>query len=227
MIVGINDQTREIIRETGRKKNKGFEIAGILTTIKDHIGEEIQGIPVVDHIDRLESAAREYGIDRIVVTLRDRRGKLPVHELLRSKVRNIRVQEGFSFYESIKRKIPIDEYLKPSWFIFEDGFYRTTLHGSIKRWQGVIISLLILLILSPILIFLAILIKLESPGPVFFQQERVGRNGKIFRLLKFRSMRNDAEATSGPVFAGRGRPAYNKDRKDYSKDSTGRNSPIH
>ncbi len=200
LVLGTTDQAREIINGSQGKKFIGYEIIGIVTSMKSQVGKEFHGIRVLSHIDQIDGAVRKYAADSIVVTLREQRGKLPVRELLKLKVKNIRIQEGPTFYEKIKRKIIIDEFLKPSWIIFEDGFFHNSLHGTIKRTQGVIVSFISLTILSPILLLVAILIKLESPGPVFFQQERVGRNGKIFHLLKFRSMHNDAETISRPVF---------------------------
>ena len=132
------------------------------------------------------------------------RGKLPVNELLQCKIKNIRILEGASFYETVKRKILIDDFFKPSWFIFKEGFYYTSLHGSFKRTQGLIVSFILLVVLSPILILTAVLIKLETPGPVFYIQERVGYHGKIFKLLKFRSMGESAEKETGPQFAKKG-----------------------
>ena len=201
LILGATDQSREIISESHRKKFRGYEIVGIATALEEEAGPAIQGVPVFRCMEKIEETVRAYAIDSVVVTLRDRRGKLPVRELLKSKMDNIHVQEGSTFYEKVKRKIIIDEFLKPSWFIFEDGFCHTSLHGSLKRTQGVIVSFILLAILSPVLLLVAILIKLDSPGPVFFLQERIGLNGNVFRLIKFRSMFKGAETMSGPMVA--------------------------
>jgi len=206
LILGATDQSREIIKEAQRKKFRGYEIVGIATTMESEVNSVFQKIPVLGYIEQVDQILREFAIDSIVVTLRDRRGKLPVRELLKSKMANITVQEGVTFYEKVKRKIIIDEFLKPSWFIFENGFCHTSLHGSIKRTQGVVVSFILLTLLSPVLILVAILIKLDSPGPVFFLQERIGLNGKEFNLIKFRSMSQEAEAVNGPMFAQKNDP---------------------
>lgn len=210
LLLGVTNQSLEIIKEARRKKYRGYEIIGIITSTEKRIGTEIQGVPVLGLIEHFESMVATHRIDKIVVALRERRGKLPVRELLACKVRNLRVQESASFLERTKRKLIIDEYLKPSWFIFEEGFFHTTLHGSIKRWQGILVSFTLLVVLSPILALVALLIKLESSGPVFFQQERTGLNGKVFRLLKFRSMHQNAESLCGPVFASKCDPRVTK-----------------
>ncbi len=201
LIIGANDQTREIIQESKSRRLKGYDIVGVITSLENVPGRDFQGMPILGKVEDLLPIVRDNKVDRIVITLRDRRGKLPVHPLLACKVKKIRVQEGSSFCEQLKRKIVIDEYLKPSWFVFEDGFFQTSLHNSIKRLQGILVSLMLLAVMSPVLLVVALLIKLESRGPIFYRQERVGLNGKVFNLLKFRSMYQDAEKMSGPVFA--------------------------
>ncbi|SMC49927.1 sugar transferase, PEP-CTERM system associated/exopolysaccharide biosynthesis polyprenyl glycosylphosphotransferase [Desulfocicer vacuolatum DSM 3385] len=201
LILGITSQASEIIKECLNKKIVGFEVMGFATSITSQVGQSIQDIPVLDTMDKLESILSKHTIDTIVVTLRNRRGKLPVHELLQCKFKNIRILEGTQFYETAQRKLLIDDFFKPSWFIFENGFYRTSLHLAFKRIQGLIISFSLLIFLSPILFITAVMIKIESSGPVFYFQERVGRNGKKFKLIKFRSMTVTAEKESGPIFA--------------------------
>ena len=206
LILGATDQAQEIIKESQGKKFKGYTIVGIVTSLESQAGADFHGVPILGLIHNIEESVREYSIDSIVVTLRERRGKLPIHELLRYKMMNIRIQEGSNFYENVKQKIIIDEFLKPSWIIFENGFYHTSLHRYIKRAQGIIVSFILLVALSPILFLVAILIKLESNGPVFFQQDRIGHNGSGFRLIKFRSMYYDAETINRPMFAQKNDP---------------------
>jgi len=206
LILGATDQAREIIQATQTNRVRGYNLIGMITTIEGRVGRTFDGVPVLGLVDRMGEVLANHRVDNIVVTLRDRRGKLPVRELLGSKVSNIRVMEGSAFYEQIKKKTNIDEFLKPSWFVFENGFYHTSLLGFAKRVQGIIVSSVLLTVLSPLSLLVAILIKLQSPGPVFFVQERVGLNGKVFRLIKFRSMKANAESVSGPKFAEREDP---------------------
>lgn len=201
LIIGANDFAREIVEESMRKKFRSYEIVCIASSDEKKLGYDIYGIKVLPLKDKIEELIRDYSVDCIVVTKRNRRGMLPIHELLNCKTQNIRVQEGFSFYEKIKRKIIISEFLQPSWFIFQDGFSQNSIHQSFKRMIGIAVSIVLLAVLTPIILLVAIGIKLDSPGPVFYQQERVGRKGKVFGLLKFRSMREDAEALNGPMFA--------------------------
>ncbi len=204
LILGTSRQTKEIIKASQKHRFRGYEIILAVTLSKD-TDEEIRGVPVKLFSNSLKDLIKINAIDTIVVALRKQRGRLPVHDLLDCKMKNIRIQEGFTFYEKVKRKIFIDNFLKPSWFIFEEGFYHTSLHGSIKRAQGVLVSFILLTLLSPVLLLVALLIKLESPGNVFFVQERIGRNNRPFNLIKFRSMRQDAE-NQGAKFAEKNDP---------------------
>ncbi|MBW2672493.1 MAG: sugar transferase [Deltaproteobacteria bacterium] len=207
LIIGANDLTHEIIKESQKKAFRDYEIVGIISAVENQVGTTFHGVPVLGPMEEInEALQRVYPVNIIVVTLRDRRGKLPVHNLLKLKTSNIRVQEGSTFYEEVKKKIIIDEYLKPSWFLFEEGFCQTPIHRTIKHTQGIIVSFCLLTILSPLLLLIVLLIKLDTPGPAFYRQERVGFNGRIFHLLKFRSMVTDAEGLSGPTFAQKDDP---------------------
>ena len=110
------------------------------------------------------------------------------------------MQEGATFYEKVCRKIML-ENLRPSWFVFSQDFSPSPLQRFLKRLADIILAVLGLLLAAPLLLVVAILIKIDSQGPVFYRQQRVGQQGKLFTLIKFRSMRNDAEALTGPIFA--------------------------
>jgi sugar transferase (PEP-CTERM system associated) len=139
-------------------------------------------------------------IDRIVVGLSDRRGKLPVEELLRAKMAGIRVEDATTTYERVTGKILIDD-LRPSWLIFSDGFHVSRITRWMKRSIDLTLSVLLFVLASPLMVLTAIAILIESGRPLFYCQERVGENGKIFTLCKFRSMRQDAEQGGTPVWA--------------------------
>jgi sugar transferase (PEP-CTERM system associated) len=159
----------------------------------------------------LEIVARE-GIDKIVVAMSDRRGKLPVQALLTCKLQGINVEDGATFYERLSGKILL-ENLRPSWMIFSSSFTVSPLLRLLKRLVDIVLSGVGLVFAAPLLPVIAMLIKLDSRGPVFFVQERVGQNGKPFILLKFRSMLEDAEAATGPIYA---------DQDDYRVTRVGR-----
>jgi len=121
-----------------------------------------------------------------------RRGRLPVNELLACKMKGVPVLEGETFYEELTGRISVDK-INPSWLIFHEGFQKSWLMMATKRFIGTCISALGLFLSSPIILLTSICIKLDSPGPIFYKQERVGKDGKPFTLIKFRSMGQDAE----------------------------------
>jgi len=140
------------------------------------------------------------GIDRIVVAMEERRGKLPVDLLLSLKNRGVQVQDGNDVYESITGKVPI-ESIRLSWLLFSPGSHASRLFLIYKRFESVMISIVGLLLSVPLLPFIILAIKLSSPGRILYWQNRVGRDERIFRCYKFRTMRSDAEADTGPTWA--------------------------
>jgi sugar transferase (PEP-CTERM system associated) len=136
----------------------------------------------------VSDVVRRHRPHRIIVAMPDRRGNLPVSELLACRFRGVQVEEGTQAYERFTRRLAV-ESLTPSALIFGDGFKVSHTQLALKRALSVAIALVGLVLTAPFVALLAAAIKLESRGPVFFIQERVGRQGRIFRLVKFRTMR--------------------------------------
>src|SRR5262245_43717027 len=151
----------------------------------------------VDDIDRLVAQKR---VDRIVVGLSDRRGRLPIEQLLRAKLSGVRVEDSTTTYERLTGKILIDD-LKPSWLIFSDGFHASRVTRFVKRMVDLALAMLGFLAAAPLMALTGLAIRIDSNGPVMYRQERVGENGRVFTLFKFRSMRADAETPGQPVWA--------------------------
>ncbi|MGC0772740.1 MAG: TIGR03013 family XrtA/PEP-CTERM system glycosyltransferase [Candidatus Acidiferrum sp.] len=139
-------------------------------------------------------------IDRIVVAMEERRGKLPVDLLLTLKNRGVQVQDGNDVYESITGKVPI-ESIRLSWLLFSSGSSASRPFLIYKRFASAVISIIGLLLTLPLLPFVVLAIKLSSRGKVLYSQSRVGRDGVVFRCYKFRTMCADAEADTGPTWA--------------------------
>ncbi len=145
--------------------------------------------------------ARKYRIDEIVVGVRERRnGGLPADQLLECKLAGIEVVDLSSFFERETGQIQI-ESLNPSWMIFSDGFQRGSFKDMTKRIFDIAASSLLLLTTLPVFLMTALLIWIESGGPVLYRQERIGEHGHVFNVLKFRSMRKDAESDGVPQWA--------------------------
>ncbi len=148
----------------------------------------------------LAELAVEQGADEIVVAVEERRGGTPVDALLACKLAGITITDYSTFWERETGKVDL-ETLYPSWLIFSDGFVGGQAQAVAKRVFDIFSSVLLLVLALPILGLTALAVRLESPGGVLYRQERVGLNGRPFMLLKFRSMRSDAEKDGVPQWA--------------------------
>ncbi len=144
--------------------------------------------------------AHNFRADQLVISLAERRGAFPVEEMLCCKLAGIEVVDAPSFYERVSRKLLI-ENITPSWFIFSHGFRVTWMLRFLKRSLDITVSLAGLLCFLPLAPFIALAIKLDSSGPVLFRQIRVGEGDRLFMLMKFRTMRQDAESRTGAVWS--------------------------
>ena len=154
----------------------------------------------VETSEPLAQLAKRLKIETIIVAFEERRGSLPINELLNCRLDGVVVQEAESFYERISGKIPA-EAMRPSYLIFNTGFVQHPLGAVAKRAVDILLSGLGILVLWPVMLATAILVALDSPGPVLFRQTRTGAAGRPFTLCKFRSMRADAEKETGPTWA--------------------------
>jgi sugar transferase (PEP-CTERM system associated) len=183
-----------------------FDLAGYLECLpKDPASApappplaSLQGRLVHREGDLLQTA-RSNKVTMIVVALAERRGVLPLQEMMRCKLGGIEVVDAPTFYEIVQGKLMLEQ-MTPSWIIFSAGFHRTALINIYKRCFDLVLSLAGLLVSAPFFPLIALAIKLDSPGPLFFRQIRVGNAEKPFLLYKFRSMRQDAER-DGAVWA--------------------------
>ncbi|HNU10180.1 MAG TPA: TIGR03013 family PEP-CTERM/XrtA system glycosyltransferase [Rubrivivax sp.] len=149
----------------------------------------------------LTETARRLQVDEIVVALTERRaGSMPLRELLDCKLSGIKVYDIATHFEKTLGQIRID-YVNAGWLIFGPGFNQGFARTAIKRVFDLLCATLLILVSLPVMALTALLIKLESRGPVLYRQERVGRNGRSFQVAKFRSMRTDAEKDGKPVWA--------------------------
>ena len=156
---------------------------------------------VLDLRGTLGETAAGLGVDEIVVALTERRaGSMPLRELLDCKLGGIKVFDLNSHFEKTLGQIRVD-YLNASWLIFGDGFNQGTLRTVVKRVFDIVSATILLVLTAPVMLVTAILIRLESAGPVLYRQERVGQNGRPFFVNKFRSMRTDAEKDGKPRWA--------------------------
>ena len=199
LIVGASDLGIATARYAIACRRLGTNLVGFLSDELTHERSFIEGVPVLAKIHQLEKVVEDFDIDRIVVASKGREEHFPAEELLNQKLKGVTVESGISFYERISGRVYVRD-LRPSYLIFSEGFRTSRLAASAKRAIDIGVSATGLLFASPLLLLCAIAIRLDSPGSVFFAQERVGKGGKLFFIWKLRSMRTDAEAESGPVW---------------------------
>ncbi len=198
LIYGTGGRADRISALRRRADRRGFKIVGQVPAQVDDEGEESS-----KHTQQsLSALALELGAEEIVIAVDDRRGKLPIKDLLDRRLRGVEVIDLVEFLERETGKIPID-LVTPGWLIFSEGFRQSKARLAAKRVRDVAISAFAFLFTWPLLIAIAVAIKLEDGwrSPVIYRQQRVGYLGSRFDLLKFRSMTVDAEADGRAVWA--------------------------
>jgi sugar transferase (PEP-CTERM system associated) len=187
-----------LIAETMREASPRFELVGYVIGEGEPLPED--GALVAGSIAELDWLLKIHQPDAIVVAAEERRGVLPMETILACKLQGIEVDDWPTFYEKVTGKIHVDN-LRPSWLVFGDGFRTAHLTRVMKRILDVLVALPACAVTALVTPAIALAIRLESRGPVFYRQERVGENGRTFSLVKFRTMREDAERSTGPVWA--------------------------
>jgi sugar transferase (PEP-CTERM system associated) len=207
LIVGTNSAAVDLARELfERRQELGVELVGFVDSDPKLVGLSLINPGVIGTVDEIPNIVRARGVDRVVVSLADARGKLSMDQLLQMKLTDgVRFDHLASVYEEYTGKIAV-ENLRPSWLIFSDGFGRSRWVVAFKRACDILLAATGLLLGAPLMLFSMIAVKLSSPGPALYHQRRVGKDGRIFTIHKFRSMRTDAEALTGAVWSTQNDP---------------------
>lgn len=203
IILGSGELARNIYGEIINTRDCGYVVEYVALESpddKNFVDDKISKSICRKNHEGLCEIAHDHGIKKIVVALREQRGNFPMNELLKCRVDGINIIRGNTFYEMLTGKLSV-EHINPAWLIYSVGFRNTPVAKFLKRVSDILLSLFMLITLSPIFLITAIFIKIDSKGPVFFSQERVGEKRKPYRIHKFRSMVQDAEEKSGPVWA--------------------------
>ncbi|MBA2602896.1 MAG: TIGR03013 family PEP-CTERM/XrtA system glycosyltransferase [Acidobacteria bacterium] len=199
LIVGTDTTAQTVARQVLAQQDFPYQIIGFIDHDPARVGESVVNPRIVGTPADIEQLVSTHGIDRIFVGMSDRRGKLPIRELLRAKLSGVRVEDVNSVYERLTGKLLVED-LRPSWLIFSDDFRASRLTRQTKRTFDLLLALIGLVLGAPLMLFTAVAVWLESGGPVLYRQERMGLNGRVFPLYKFRSMRQDAEQGT-PIWA--------------------------
>jgi sugar transferase (PEP-CTERM system associated) len=207
MIFGDEPSTARLLRELESRPELGLNVVGRVLVGQNGSYEtnwDSRSLASPDAgvfpDEDLPTAINTQRVNRMIVALDDRRGRLPVEMLLTLKSRGVLVQDGTEYYEQITGKILI-ESLRLGTLVFSSGFHLSRFLVIYKRLASMLVSVFGLLLTLPLLPFVALAIKLTSPGHLLYHQKRVGKDGAIFYCHKFRTMRADAEADSGPTWA--------------------------
>jgi sugar transferase (PEP-CTERM system associated) len=202
LIVGSGHLAVDVAREVLERPDAGYRIIGFVGTDADLLGKSLINPRVIAVTSELVQVVKRESIDRIVVAMGERRGQLPTEQLLRLSLAGVvSIEEGSSFSERLTGRVSLN-MLRPSWLIFSGRGRQARISGITRNLVHRLVALIGGILSLPIVLLTAILIKLDSKGPVFYRQERVGEHGRPFTLLKFRSMRVDAEE-AGPVWASK------------------------
>jgi sugar transferase (PEP-CTERM system associated) len=200
LIVGTGPVAKLVARQIRAQHDFDYHIVGCVTESGD--ADDASGgldVPLLGTAADVSLLVAQHHIDRVIVSLSDRRGHLPIQELLRAKLSGVRIEDAATTYERLSGKILTDG-LAPSWLIFSDGFQATRGTRVAKRLIDVVLAAIGLTLAAPLVLLTAAAVWLDSPGPIFYRQVRVGENDRLFTLWKFRSMRSDAERGK-PIWA--------------------------
>jgi sugar transferase (PEP-CTERM system associated) len=192
-VLGTGERAERLVRGLRERSALGVEVVGWTGNVEGELTRD----SVASHLLGL---VRDKGVHRVIVAMLDRRGTLPVEELLDLRLNGVKVEEATSWLERISGRIEVEQ-LYPSWLIFADGFRFSDFFRLVRRVLNFSVALLGLLFSLPLVPFIVLAVKLGSRGPVLYRQQRVGRRGVPFYCYKFRTMRDGAEADTGATWA--------------------------
>jgi len=193
-VLGTGERAQRVVQGLRQNPEIGVEVASWTGKLEGAVTRDAVATHLMEVVNKQK-------VHRVIVAMPDRRGMIPMKELLDLRMQGVKVEEATSWLEKISGQIEV-ENLYPSWLVFGEGFRRNSLLVLARRGLSVIISLVGLVLTLPLMPFLILAVKLDSPGPAFYTQTRVGKGGRLFKVIKLRTMRQDAEAANGPQWAG-------------------------
>lgn len=186
LVLGAGPLARRVIHEIESRPNFRYAVVGV---VDDGSGTEAGDLPypVLGPLERLDKIIDDVKPDRLIVALTERRGRMPLGQLLECGARGILVEDGLRTYEYFTGKLPI-ESLTPSFLIFSGAFRKSRLQMGLRRVSSLLLAAVGLVLSAPLMAVIAAAIAIDSRGPVFFVDRRAGRGGRPFNLVKFRTM---------------------------------------
>ena len=186
LILGESELAESLICELGSRRELGIRVVGHIKQLGETNGK-LGFSDGKESLTEILCNIRSYKPNRIIVAMSDRRGKLPVAALLKLKSSGINIQDGAEVYEAVTGKIPI-QALRLSWLLFSPGFQVGRPMLVYKRLCSIVFSAIGILLSAPLMFLIGLAIRVDSHGPVIFRQKRIGKDGQMFTLYKFRSM---------------------------------------
>lgn len=193
-VLGTGERAERLVTGLRERSTLGIEVVGWTGDVPGELTRDT----VASHL--LGVAKEKKGVHRVIVAMPNRRGTLPVEELLELRLGGVKVEEATSWLEKITGRIEVEQ-LYPSWLIFADGFRFSSVFRLLRRMLNFTVALMGLILSLPLLPFIVLAVRMDSSGPVLYRQQRVGRRGQVFYCYKFRTMRTNAEADTGATWA--------------------------
>lgn len=194
LVMGTGQQGLGLASEILRRPELQYKVVGFLDEKGggNSAGKTSVSPGIIGSVSQVEEIVEREGVDRVVISLSERRGVMPIRQLTSLKLQGLPVEDAHSVYERLTGRIMLEQ-LRPSWLILSEGFHKSRLSLATKRGADILVSLVLILLTLPIMAATALAILLESGSPVLFRQERIGLGGQPFRIFKFRSMRQGSE----------------------------------
>ena len=200
LVLGAGDTAARVARLDSDRKSKGFFVCVGFIQVNGS-EQQVPRTRLITGVNDLAEYVQRESIEEVVVAVDDRRGSLPVQALLDCKLSGVAVTDFMTFYERETGRIDLGG-LRPSWFIFSQAQAGQRGYETAKRFFDAAACLVFTAFVLPLLVAVAIAIRVDSPGPILYRQERTGLRGRTFSLLKFRTMITEAEADGMPQWAG-------------------------
>ncbi|MEJ5351264.1 MAG: sugar transferase [Melioribacteraceae bacterium] len=209
VIVGYNSRAQEIFDMIENHRGLGLDVVGFVSVMNQNVDKEYKGRKVLDTAENLEKVIDNYNVKNVIISVERHHEDLILDLISKCDGKNVEIKIVPDLYDIISGQVKTSQIygiplidimpeLMPEW------------EKKLKRLMDIVLSLIMLIVTSPVTILAAIAIKLESEGPVFYKQERMGMNGKIFKIIKFRTMIKDAEKHTGPVWSKKDDPRITK-----------------
>lgn len=205
-VLGTGPLALDVARELAKREDLNIKFEGFVNAgAASSDDRTLFGFPLLGGVAQIEAIADQCNLGRIIVALEDRRGTLPTRELVRLRVRGLRIDDATTAISGLTGRISL-RTVRPSWFVFSDGFHRSRWNEVIKRALDLAAAVIGIAVAAPVMLLVAIAVRLDSKGPIIYRQTRVGHRSRHFEVLKFRSMRVDAEVNGGAQWASQNDP---------------------